>query len=400
MRTKFAGHYPPSESHFSELWATSIIALDTNVLLNLYRHSPQGRGDMIDLFKALKGRLWLPFQVAREFHRNRLSVITGQARSYTDLITNLSEALGELEDRYNHPFVSEDLLGQARALFETLQEELKTSKSQLEQSAREDTLLDEVTNIFDGRVGDEFSAEKISEIEKEGAKRYARKIPPGYADEKEKLHSPDGPYGDLIIWKECIAKAKTEKKSLILVCDDEKEDWWWRHAGETFGPRPELIVEFKRECGQNCWVYPSDVFAKRASDYIKTIKPVRETTIKEAKDIRETQGTAGTIVSATGRAEGRSFAMGVAAVLPAYPPRIDANPLSVESPWVSSTPSGMTGAFVPPESRLHRCHNCHQVTVLLNVRECISCHRLLCDRCFRPEYNDGGLCGTCRSTSG
>lgn len=43
MRTMFPGHFRPNEEDFQALWADCMFAVDANVLLNLYRYSPDTR---------------------------------------------------------------------------------------------------------------------------------------------------------------------------------------------------------------------------------------------------------------------------------------------------------------------------------------------------------------------
>jgi len=42
-------------------------------------------------------------------------------------------------------------------------------------------------------------------------------------------------FGDLIIWKEMIEKAKAEKRPIIFVTDDGKSDWWHIHSSRQKG---------------------------------------------------------------------------------------------------------------------------------------------------------------------
>ena len=55
-------------------------------------------------------------------------------------------------------------------------------------------------------------------------RRYAARIPPGFADHKEK-GEPDS-FGDYIGWVQLLDYAKESKKPAILITDDSKEDWW------------------------------------------------------------------------------------------------------------------------------------------------------------------------------
>ena len=97
-------------------------------------------------------------------------------------------------------------------------------------------------------------------LKKEGKIRYEQRVPPGYMDADKKDGDEYKKFGDLIIWKDMITKAKSEKKPVIFITDDDKEDWWRKHKGRKLGPRPELLDEFKRETGQEFHIYKFDRF--------------------------------------------------------------------------------------------------------------------------------------------
>ena len=65
--------------------------------------------------------------------------------------------------------------------------------------------------MFEGRVGAKPPPERIVAIHKEGEERYAKKIPPGLEDTKKAAEGGDK-FGDLVIWKEIIEKAKADKR--------------------------------------------------------------------------------------------------------------------------------------------------------------------------------------------
>ena len=71
MRNKFSEHYRPSEEWFASHWETGAIVLDANILLDLYRYSPTSRDEILDVLEQYKKQLWLPYQAAEEYHRNR-----------------------------------------------------------------------------------------------------------------------------------------------------------------------------------------------------------------------------------------------------------------------------------------------------------------------------------------
>lgn len=86
MRSMFPGQFRPSNDQFKALWAECIFAVDANVILNLYRYSPETRRELERTLESVKERLFVPHQAAKEFLKNRLGVTVGQAEEYTKAI--------------------------------------------------------------------------------------------------------------------------------------------------------------------------------------------------------------------------------------------------------------------------------------------------------------------------
>lgn len=71
----FEGYRSPTEDDLAEAIRTSLVVLDTNVLLNLYSFQGATLSGFIRVFKALGDRLFVPHQVVDEFWRNRRDVL-------------------------------------------------------------------------------------------------------------------------------------------------------------------------------------------------------------------------------------------------------------------------------------------------------------------------------------
>lgn len=72
MRSNFLGFYSLSKELLDEVWGNAVLILDTNVLLDFYRVSPDTQSDLLRVVKyyAEQNRLWIPYQVATEYHDN------------------------------------------------------------------------------------------------------------------------------------------------------------------------------------------------------------------------------------------------------------------------------------------------------------------------------------------
>ena len=75
MRNAVKEYIEYSSEEKNNLWNTATFVFDTNVFLNLYRYSNKTRNQLIESFEWLKARIWMPYQVASEFCKDRYSVI-------------------------------------------------------------------------------------------------------------------------------------------------------------------------------------------------------------------------------------------------------------------------------------------------------------------------------------
>ncbi len=227
MKKQFHGYYQPTSSEFKYLWDNCLFTLDSNVLLNLYRYTPNTRTEFIKILERVTERLWIPHQVALEYQRNRLNVISQQERAYSEVIEILNDSSKSIEAKLNeyrrHPYIDiQSIIKETQKSFGSISKELEKEHNQHPDLLNSDDLRTKITDLFEGKVGSSYSPEKLSSIYIEGEKRYQANVPPGYMDAKEK--KDNSKYGDLIFWFQIMDKAKEQKSPVILVCDDAKED--------------------------------------------------------------------------------------------------------------------------------------------------------------------------------
>jgi hypothetical protein len=282
----FPGQFRPTDDEFATLWAACIFAVDANVLLNLYRYSPETRKQLEATLSQVKDRLFIPHQAAKEFLKNRLNVTAGQADEYTRAVKTINDLAATLTDQKKHPFLDIAEVPDFTSMVKRLVEQLENQKASLLGRLTTDEILEFVESTFEGRTGTSFSAEELAALSKEGETRYLNDVPPGYKDgKKDASGDPYRKYGDLILWKQLIARSKEQAKPVIFITDDKKEDWWLEQSGRTIGPRTELREEFISEAGQNFWMYTVDKFIEESARATKT--PVSEKVIAEIIEVRE-----------------------------------------------------------------------------------------------------------------
>ena len=251
------------------MWDAAVFVPDANILLHCLRHPANVRDQILRLFEVLRDSLWIPHQVGLEFHRNRLEVEFGSRDAYDRVTVDCTAALNQVRERLRqlgaHPVIDVDreiaALDRFVADFEG---RLKADKERHPTQAISQA-LDHVTELFEGRVGEPWQPDQLKALKKDGDERYANKIPPGYRD-SGKGAGQYAKYGDLIIWKDMIAKAKEEQRPVVFISDDAKEDWWWIHRGERLGPRPELVQEFADCSGQSFHIYQFTQFLRVAAE--------------------------------------------------------------------------------------------------------------------------------------
>ena len=233
----------------SDLWNNATFIFDTNVLLNLYRYSNKTRNQLIKSFEGLKTRVWMPYQVALEFCKDRYSVID-EANGRFDNIETQAE---KLTDSWKKELRLDSNDSDIEDLRKYLKEWIvnKRDSNYHAFSATDDEVFCRLLDLFDGKVGTPFSDDEKINIEQEGEKRYACKIPPGYKDNKK----AENRYGDLFVWMEIIGYAKANDVDIIFITHDQKEDWWNTSNGKTIGPRIELRKEFYEKTGKKFHMY-------------------------------------------------------------------------------------------------------------------------------------------------
>ena len=309
MKELFKGFYTPSDTEIRQSWANkkTLFVFDTNVLLNLYQYTESTRDDFFQIIDHISDKVWLPYHVALEYQRNRLTVIKNEKAVFTNLhsyIKNLeknietnnlqelklSQRLPELEKKTKK--MQENIV----KLLEKYKQEIDEWNNKQPDVRSSDKVRKRIDAIFNKKIGSIPESQKwLDYIYKEGEKRYKLGFPPGYMYKKEKEQKENflyadleyvPMYGDLIIWKQILEKAEDKNiDSLIFITDDVKEDWWYilnSNGKKEIGARAELRDEIYR----NSKISSFEIL--RTTDFMKNGKEilelaVKETSINEAK---------------------------------------------------------------------------------------------------------------------
>jgi PIN like domain len=309
-------HRDPDDIDFARLWEDGLFIFDSNVLLDLYRLPESASNDLIGVLRdeKLRQRIWIGFQVIVEFLHNRHEAISDQKNKfstvrnllgeanekYDEVFEKLTEELSKLKLKQRHSlidpdkFITPEKIASGRAFLDDFARELSSLESKQADVNDRDQIKDTVIELFSGKIGDGFTRKELEELYKVGEKRYEQSIPPGYKDKsKQGSYIVEDTelvrkYGDLILWREIIRKARTDGISnIVLVTGDVKEDWWLEKRGKKLGPRKELLNEIYTEakCVQNFYMYDTASFLKYAKSHLKA--SVQDSSITQAKNLIE-----------------------------------------------------------------------------------------------------------------
>ena len=241
----------------------SIIIFDSSVWLDIYRLLPDDIYNTLTVINKpeIYNKLYLTYQVREEFDRNHYKV---KAEHYA-LCEKVKKGLLEVIDKFEEKIIKSMEASKARYKLtdKTSRKKIVKKIGEIKKIANDYIKYNEAQNLLSNekvaekveelinkvsryRFIDCLTDEDKNEIAKEGEKRYADKVPPGYMD----IEKTNGNiYGDLFIWKEIIKYAKANSINVLYVTNEDKEDWFTcKEGAKEF--RNDLIDEFVNETGQ------------------------------------------------------------------------------------------------------------------------------------------------------
>jgi uncharacterized membrane protein len=271
-------------------WAT--IALDTNVLLNLYAYSRRTREEFLGILGALETRLWLPHQTAVEYARLRAGTIQSHvefSEGIRALLTCIPEDFRKNAEK-KHPRVGrkaqypfrpvKQMEEELVVVTERIAKELLADEKEYEGFLVKDPIQDRLSLITHDRIGIPLSSADLQQVYENGRTRYDLERPPGYRDATK----PGAvKYGDLVLWEQLILRARETGHAIYFVTDDTKEDWWQRTGEEVSGPRSELVEEMGDRASQMFLISTSADFYDWAGDCLG--RRARRAAIEEARQL-------------------------------------------------------------------------------------------------------------------
>jgi hypothetical protein len=256
----FVGYKIASSAELDAALREAVVAVDANVLLDLYRFRPQTSLDLIKTLRSLGDRLVVPHQALREFWRRRQHAQDspgGATRAATDALDKADRSIrAALATWARAVGVDDDEVSGLVARVDDFLGELKGELENVSQDASAegggDPILGQLDEILAGRVTSSLAREEWDECVAEAKRRIEAGEPPGFMDaDKQDGDLPEGGAGDYLVWYEATRYAKEQDRDLLIVTRDQKEDWW-RQKADFIGPRPELTLEYHQLLMRKC----------------------------------------------------------------------------------------------------------------------------------------------------
>lgn len=301
MRKYFPDYYQPrTKDEVDTLFKTALFSFDTSVILELFVLSEAARESWLSILKAIDSdRLWLTYQVAREYHVNVDFIIKGQYESTVSRIHERYDA-AKAADLKSWIDKNEFFLGQdskeALAAFATVFKDNKAALSKTTNELKKKYLSqckstkEQLAQLFEEKVTAPWSISKVVEQATLAEIRRKQAIPPGYMD----FGKPTNIDGDYFVWRQLIELATEKKKPVIFVTKDLKEDWFTPaiKSSDARTPRSELRQEMLEEAKQEFMLFSFHDFFEEAKKRfgIETTKAVSEE-VKKAESDRSNRPT-------------------------------------------------------------------------------------------------------------
>lgn len=287
LTDSFGAYYPPSQELLGSVFASGLIALDANVLLNLYRYLPSARDELFKVLEKLQDNLWIPHQVGLEFSRRRLSAIRDHESTFDALNAHLDASLQTTTSQINafanrvslDPSTKAHLTTQLEGAVKSIRDEIEKIKSGIRKAGvSEDPVIGRLDVLLENKIGQALDKKELESAVAEAARRAESNLPPGYKDKKK-----DDSTGDYVLWHQLILQASKRRVPVLLVTDDVKEDWWRKDQGRALGPRPELYEEMVEKAEVPFLIMTTSSFLRSANKYVDAAVSVA--TIEAAQEV-------------------------------------------------------------------------------------------------------------------
>ncbi len=288
IKTLFKGYYDYDRKEFDNLVETAIIVPDTNVLLDLHRYTKHDSDLVIKAFKKYKDRLWIPYEVGKEYFNNKYDIIANTNTHYERVEKDFEGHINQMReffDNINTFNTDNEISIRFKETMKKFESEFKELISHDKSKEKTDKEIEKfIIDLFENKIGKPNSLELEEKIKIEGLRRFEKNIPPGYKDKSKSNDNSELINGDYHIFASIIEYAKNVKRDVIFITNDTKEDMYLRKNGKTIKGRPELLNEFHLNTEKILQLYTIDQFLEKI--YLPTMPGNGKTNKDNSKIIK------------------------------------------------------------------------------------------------------------------
>jgi hypothetical protein len=315
LTVDFSAWFDQDRISAKRYYREGLVVLDANVLLDLYRMTPEARAQVLGAFRSVVDRLWVPHQAALEFSRNRKRAVEDRMSSFrqtkqalkaasVNASSVIEKSINQLQhlreragtsrewgvgdnffDQESLKIALEKVMGPALTEIATLEAEHDLFPKDMQTV---DPLLEEIDNLLEGRIGISYPSEKLRLLVEEAcAFRFPNMIPPGYLDLDKDTDLRSA--GDYLVWRQTLDKAtriKGQERLVLMITSDLKADWWeLERSGRPLGPRQELVQEMRDVAQADLMLASLKDFIVGAQDHL--ISGISRQTLEELEVLEE-----------------------------------------------------------------------------------------------------------------
>ena len=284
------------EDFYTRLWHTGIFVPDACTLLRMYQYAPESSKHLFNILLKLgdSGRLWIPYQFAREYHKNLESVIGEIESMYSgaksELQTSLtfSKSLNKVKnlvvlsgfkvDEADSGRLEELLETEAKKVLNSIDKDLSQFEAEHTARLQDDSLRYKIAKLFEPNLGKRPSRTELEQMYKRAEAKLEWNHPLLSAKNMEK-RKPEG-FGDFVGWEQIKDWARDPDVTVPVVLVSDDSDWFDDQAE----PHPYLIREMHEECGISFFAYKTKDFRKWAEKHLNI--PASET-VEQEDEVRE-----------------------------------------------------------------------------------------------------------------
>ena len=236
--------YSPRRGDLDGLLGEGCVVFDTSALIDAYGLPTDLRLKFLVVLERLHGleRLWLPHQVALEYHYRKQETVDRLGFYYDELAKQLDRQ--NSEPSLNIGNEADKLRG---LLAEAAKEARRLRKAD-RHGFNEQRFSQRLESAFSGCVGPAYDDSAYERVVADAEWRYRAGIPPGFED-RGKESGAGNPYGDYVLWRQTLDFAAVDGRPIILISNDSKRDWVVTSKPRKGAPRPELVREMRSKAG-------------------------------------------------------------------------------------------------------------------------------------------------------